>query len=250
MRGENRAGREAKGKHSRVFFVEGGDSIRSKARGDASASADSAAPGFVRVGDVKVEREGLDPGEPADRDIASKPRMHPEAASELPGGVVGHDQCLRGLHNVSGQRQPVKAADDEAATWDEDPASLRGRARWVEPVPALAGGGDIERGRWLSGFFGGGDTVVNADSGLDIENPCLMELRFSDVERSDGAASLGELASDGTGAGSEVEAALTGEPNAEGGSEALEELWGEAGTMTGIVCCGLAEVRTTGADER
>ena len=61
-------------------------------------------------------------------------------------------------------------------------------------MPALAGGDDVECGRWLSRFFGRGGMVVDADSGLDIQEPCLFELGFSDIERSYGAASLSELA--------------------------------------------------------
>ena len=80
--------------------------------------------------------------------------MLPNPAGATPLRIVGEDEGLRGFDDITGTRNPVEVGDCDLAAMPEHAKAFGGGARTIEPVPALAGGDDVEGARTDGDLFG------------------------------------------------------------------------------------------------
>ena len=100
-----------------------------EARGDPGARPHPPAPGRAAVAHRLIEREGLEPDEAGERQIAEPGRVQAAAAVPPPGRAVLQDQSLGRLDHVAGERQPVEVRDDHPPALTEQTAHLPSGAR-------------------------------------------------------------------------------------------------------------------------
>ena len=126
-------------------------------------------------------------------------------ATQVPGRVVGLDECLGYPRHRVGQRQPVKPAHGHQATGNEQAPDLSCRRLAIEPVPALCSGDHVERRRREAGVLGRALPPRHLQTGDSGQRAGSCEHPGVHVGTGDGAPPGRELASEGTGPAAQVE---------------------------------------------
>lgn len=240
MQDEERIRREVLREHRGMIAIERCDRIWRERPADTGTRTDPSAPRLVGVLRVDIEGERFEVEESGIPEVGEFGGVDASAATECPVGVVGFDEAFGAPGDIAIEGNPVEVSDDQASAGDQQSHALPCDSRFVEPVPALAGGGEIERvigkrDRFRPGFKPGDREAFVAGEFLRS-----LQHRGIVVEAGDSAALRGESPGEGTGAGREVKEALGG-PSDAPTAEAIEEFAGESLAVGGVVLGGVSE---------